>query len=160
MEALQSELYILESMDMTISPDEIVQILKDRGLRVTPQRFAVYRNLLDREDHPTVDKLLLDLNAQGPVSSQATVYSALQALQNVGLIREVRIEAGIVAGIGRYDANVHPHHHFCCNNCGSIADLPWQTFAELDLQKIKPELQAQTYEVVVRGLCNECQPEF
>jgi Fur family transcriptional regulator, peroxide stress response regulator len=140
------------SPDDTISPDGIVQILKDRGLRVTPQRFAVYRNLLDRDDHPTVDRLLLDLNAQGPVSSQATVYSALQALQAVGLIREVRIEAGI----GRYDANVHPHHHFCCNNCGSIEDLPWQTFAELDLQKIKPELQAQTYEVVVRGLCADC----
>jgi Fur family transcriptional regulator, peroxide stress response regulator len=138
---------------MNISPDGIVQTLKDRGLRVTPQRFAVYRNLLDREDHPTVDRLLLDLNAQGPVSSQATVYSALQALQAAGLIREVRIEAGI----GRYDANVHPHHHFCCNNCGSIKDLPWQTFAELDLQKIKPELQAQTYEVVVRGLCSNCQ---
>ncbi len=137
---------------MNISPDEIVQILKDRGLRVTPQRFAVYRNLLDREDHPTVDKLLLDLNAQGPVSSQATVYSALQALQTAGLIQEVRIEAGI----GRYDANVHPHHHFCCNECGSISDLTWQTFAELDLQKIKPELQAQTYEVVVRGLCAKC----
>jgi Fur family transcriptional regulator, peroxide stress response regulator len=138
---------------MNLSPDNIVQILKDRGLRVTPQRFAVYRNLLDRADHPTVDKLLLDLNAQGPVSSQATVYSALQTLQAAGLVREVRIEAGI----GRYDANVHPHHHFCCNKCGSISDLPWQTFAELDLQKIKPELQAQTYEVVVRGFCVECQ---
>jgi Fur family transcriptional regulator, peroxide stress response regulator len=140
------------SPDDTISPDGIVQILKDRGLRVTPQRFAVYRNLLDREDHPTVDRLLLDLNAQGPVSSQATVYSALQALQTAGLIKEVRIEAGI----GRYDANVHPHHHFCCNGCGSIEDLPWQTFAELNLQKIKPKLHAQTYEVVVRGLCADC----
>jgi Fur family transcriptional regulator, peroxide stress response regulator len=154
MEALQLNLYLNKSADMNLSSDEIVQILKDRGLRVTPQRFAVYRNLLDREDHPTVDKLLLDLNARGPVSSQATVYSALQALQAVGLIREVRIEAGI----GRYDANVHPHHHFCCNGCSSIEDIPWQTFAELDLQKIKPELQAQAYEVVVRGLCNDCQP--
>jgi Fur family transcriptional regulator, peroxide stress response regulator len=158
MEALQWA-HILKSVDMNISPDEpvsadgIVQTLKDRGLRVTPQRFAVYRNLLSRKDHPTVDRLLLDLNSQGPVSSQATVYSALQALQAVGLVREVRIEAST----GRYDANVHPHHHFCCNCCGSIEDLHWQTFAELDLQKIKPELQAQTYEVVVRGLCGNCQ---
>jgi Fur family transcriptional regulator, peroxide stress response regulator len=140
---------------MTVSSDEIVQILKSHGLRVTPQRFALYRNLLDRQDHPTVDRLLLDLNAQGPVSSQATVYSSLQALQEAGLIREVRIEANI----GRYDANVLPHHHFCCNSCGSIADIPWQAFGQLDLQKIPATFRAETYEVVVRGNCAVCQTE-
>jgi Fur family transcriptional regulator, peroxide stress response regulator len=137
---------------MTVSSDEIVQILKSHGLRVTPQRFALYRNLLDRQDHPTVDRLLLDLNAQGPVSSQATVYSSLQALQEAGLIREVIIEANI----GRYDANVLPHHHFCCNSCGSISDIPWQAFGQLDLQKIPAPLRAETYEVVVRGQCAVC----
>jgi Fur family transcriptional regulator, peroxide stress response regulator len=137
---------------MTVSSDQIVRILKDRGLRVTPQRFALYRNLLDRQDHPTVDRLLLDLNAQGPVSSQATVYSSLQALQAAGLIREVRIEANV----GRYDANVSPHHHFCCNTCGSITDIPWQAFGQLDFQKISATFQAETYEVVVRGQCNIC----
>ncbi|MEO1376627.1 MAG: transcriptional repressor, partial [Cyanobacteria bacterium J06635_10] len=37
--------------------DKIVQILKSKGLRVTPQRFAVYSNLLNRQDHPTAEQI-------------------------------------------------------------------------------------------------------
>ncbi|MFN9060081.1 MAG: transcriptional repressor, partial [Pseudanabaena sp.] len=40
--------------------DRVVQILKSKGLRVTPQRFAVYANLLERLDHPTADQILSD----------------------------------------------------------------------------------------------------
>ncbi|MFM2303618.1 MAG: hypothetical protein RLZZ135_1028, partial [Cyanobacteriota bacterium] len=93
---------------LQLSTDDIVQTLKAKGLRVTPQRFAVYANLLARDDHPTVEQILGDLNQYAPVSSQATVYSSLQALHKAGLIREVLLEAGI----SRYDAKIEPHHHF------------------------------------------------
>ncbi|HBW91896.1 MAG TPA: transcriptional repressor, partial [Cyanobacteria bacterium UBA11149] len=46
--------------------DEIIQILKEKGLRVTPQRFAVYANLLNRFDHPTAEEVLSDLNQDAP----------------------------------------------------------------------------------------------
>jgi Fur family transcriptional regulator, peroxide stress response regulator len=138
---------------MSVEADAIVRTLKERGLRVTPQRFAVYSNLLGREDHPTVDQILAELNCQGPVSSQATVYSSLQALQTAGLVREVHIETGV----GRYDANIQPHHHFCCSRCSGIQDIPWQTFAGLDLSQTAAQFQAHTYEVVVRGVCQSCQ---
>ncbi|HEY9648444.1 MAG TPA: transcriptional repressor, partial [Chroococcidiopsis sp.] len=62
------------------SSNAVVETLKSKGLRVTPQRFAVYANLLSRNDHPTVEQLLSDLNKDAPMSSQATVYAALQAL--------------------------------------------------------------------------------
>jgi Fur family transcriptional regulator, peroxide stress response regulator len=136
---------------MSANVDAIVRTLKEHGLRVTPQRFAVYSNLLGRQDHPTVDQMLLELNSQGPVSSQATIYSSLQALEVAGLVREVHIETGV----GRYDANTQPHHHFCCNSCGSIEDIPWQAFADLDLGQVAA--RAETYEVVVRGTCQRCQ---
>jgi Fe2+ or Zn2+ uptake regulation protein len=77
--------------------NQIVKTLKDKGLRVTPQRYAVYANLLERSDHPTVEQLLLDLNGAGPRSSQATVYSSLLALREVGLVREVLLNQGSVA---------------------------------------------------------------
>jgi Fur family transcriptional regulator, peroxide stress response regulator len=136
---------------MSANVDAIVRTLKEHGLRVTPQRFAVYSNLLGRQDHPTVDQMLLELNSQGPVSSQATIYSSLQALESAGLVREVHIETGV----GRYDANTQPHHHFCCNRCGAIADIPWQAFADLDLRAVNA--QAETYEVLVRGTCQDCR---
>ena len=132
--------------------DEIVQTLKAKGLRVTPQRFAVYANLLSRSDHPTADDILSDLNQNAPTSSQATVYSSLQALRDVDLIREVLLEEGVC----RYDANVDPHHHFRCRSCGTIKDIPWQQIAGVDLTSLNPDWQVDGYEVTVNGVCDRC----
>ena len=135
--------------------NRIVQTLKSRGLRVTPQRFAVYSNLLGRTDHPTAEQILVDLNRDAPTSSQATVYSSLQALRNVGLVREVLLEEGVC----RYDANVEPHHHFRCRKCGQIEDIAWQQFQDMSFKKLRSGLKVDDYEVIVRGLCEDCQSE-
>jgi Fur family transcriptional regulator, peroxide stress response regulator len=132
----------------------IVQSLKQCGLRVTPQRYAVYANLLERCDHPTVEQLVVDLNKDFPVSSQATVYSSLKALQAAGLVREVLLEEGIA----RYDANVQPHHHFRCRQCSHIEDIEWQAFPSLSLSCLRSGLQPERYEVTVHGLCDRCAP--
>lgn len=133
----------------------IIQTLKSKGLRVTPQRFAVYANLLSRTDHPTVEQILTDLNKDFPVSSQATIYSSLQALREVGLVREVLLQEGV----SRYDANVQPHHHFCCQSCGAIEDIAWDTFQCIELKNLRPGLQGKTYEVTVQGVCDRCNDE-
>ncbi|MGI0494060.1 Fur family transcriptional regulator [Alkalinema pantanalense CENA528] len=135
--------------------DAIVQQLKEKGLRVTPQRFAVYANLLDRCDHPTAEQVLQDLNQNAPTSSQATVYSSLQALCKVGLVREVLLEEGVC----RYDANVAPHHHFRCRCCGAIEDIAWDTLQGITIDHVRSGLQVESYEVTLHGVCDHCQPE-
>lgn len=132
--------------------NDIIKTLKNKGLRVTPQRFGVYANLLARKDHPTVDQILRDLNQEAPTSSQATVYAALQALREVGLVREVLLEEGIC----RYDANVAPHHHFRCNCCGGIEDINWNTFPSIDISQLRGGLKVERYEVTVEGTCDRC----
>lgn len=131
---------------------QIINALKSRGLRVTPQRFAVYANLLGRRDHPTAEQILLDLNQDSPISSQATVYSCLQALQEVGLVRQVLLSEGVC----RYDANIEPHHHFCCEVCGAISDLDWDILDGVNLDKLPSGLRAQSYELAIYGVCDLC----
>lgn len=140
---------------MPANPEQIIQSLKSRGLRVTPQRFAVYANLLARADHPTAEQIFLELNQQAPQSSQATVYSALQTLRQAGLVREVLLEEGVC----RYDAKVEPHHHFRCRGCGQISDIAWETFHCLETAPLAPGLTIESYEVIVRGLCDACAGE-
>jgi Fur family transcriptional regulator, peroxide stress response regulator len=135
--------------------NEIIQVLKSKQLRVTPQRFAVYANLLARADHPTVEQILTDLNRDAPTSSQATVYAALQALREVDLVREVLLDEGIC----RYDANILQHHHFRCTCCGAIEDIAWNAFQSLDLSYLRPGLKAERYEVTVKGICDRCQSD-
>ena len=138
---------------MSRQADEIVQTLKSKRLRVTPQRFAVYANLLGRKDHPTAEQLLTDLNQNGPTSSQATIYSSLQALREVGLIRDVLLEEGVC----RYDANVGSHHHFRCRHCGSIEDIPWEQLQQVNTAQLRTGLSVDSYEVTVHGVCDRCQ---
>lgn len=133
--------------------DKIVQVLKAKGLRVTPQRFAVYANLLERQDHPTADQILSDLNQDAPTSSQATVYLSLQTLRDSGLVREVLLEQGVC----RYDANIEPHHHFRCKSCGEIEDIMWNAFEGLGFQQVRSGLQIDSYEVTVNGVCDRCK---
>lgn len=133
--------------------DRIVQTLKSKGLRITPQRFAVYANLLARTDHPTAEQILNDLNQNAPTSSQATVYISLQTLRDAGLVREVLLEQGVC----RYDANVTPHHHFRCRCCGEIEDIAWNQLQGIELQRLRPGLKVDGYEVTVYGICDRCQ---
>ena len=132
--------------------NDVIQTLKSKGLRVTPQRFAVYSNLLTRNDHPTAEQILLSLNEESPTSSQATVYSSLQALRDVGLIREVLLEEGVC----RYDANVSAHHHFRCRECGGIEDIPWEQVEGISFKALRPGLSVERYELTVQGICEHC----
>jgi Fur family transcriptional regulator, peroxide stress response regulator len=135
--------------------DRIVQTLKERGLRVTPQRFAVYANLLNRDDHPTAEQLLQDLNQDVPTSSQSTVYSSLEALCKAGLIREVLLEEGVC----RYDANIAQHHHFRCQGCNRIEDIAWDHLPGIDLSALRSGLKVEGYEVTLSGHCENCQAD-
>ncbi|WP_267383897.1 Fur family transcriptional regulator [Cyanobacterium sp. uoEpiScrs1] len=138
---------------MSVHKGEIVTILKSKGLRVTPQRFAVYANLRSRGDHPTAEQILRDLNKEIFTSSQATVYSTLQTLREVNLIREVLLQEGV----SRYDANVSPHHHFRCWQCQRIEDVDWDTFPSISLDSLRAGLTVDSYEITIRGLCEDCQ---
>ncbi len=131
----------------------IKSLMKSKNLRITPQRFAVYANLLSRCDHPTVEEILHDINQDLPIASKASVYSALTVLRSCGLVREVLLEEGIT----RFDAKVEPHHHFICEQCGTIIDLDWQTFAHLFPYQLNSGLQVNSYEVTVKGICQNCQ---
>ena len=134
---------------------DIRKRMQSQGLRITPQRFAVYANLLSRSDHPTVEEILSDINREFPISSKATIYSALTVLREVNLVKEVLLEEGVT----RYDANVKPHHHFCCQNCGAIVDIDWETFSNLQVDRLPAGLNAEGYEVIVKGKCErpDCQ---
>jgi Fur family peroxide stress response transcriptional regulator len=143
----------LDAMLQSFAATDIRATMKREGLRITPQRFAVYANLLAREDHPTVEQILEDVNTDLPIASKASIYSALTILREVNLVREVLLDEGVT----RYDANVNPHHHFVCRSCGAIHDIPWKSFNAFDLSQFSGKFTAESYEVTVKGLCTSCQ---
>jgi len=130
----------------------ITEKMKAKGLRITPQRFSVYANLLARYDHPTVEQILGDLNHEFSMSSKATVYSTLTTLKEVGLVKEVLLDDGL----SRFDANMEQHHHFRCRQCGAIEDLAWEVFHPPLTELVRVGLSIESYEATIHGLCDTC----
>jgi len=122
--------------------------LKRAGLKMTPQRMAIVRELDGDESHPTAQELYERLLPAFPTMSFATVYNTLDALAKNGLIRSLRVGEGSAV---RFDPNTTAHHHAVCDACGKIVDLP----AEAP-PKHAHGFTVRTEERTYRGLCSRC----
>ena len=86
---------------------EIAQKLSDKGLRVTPQRIAVFRAIVQLNNHPTAENIIEYIKDHHPNISVGTVYKVLDSFVENGLIKKVKTERGIM----RYDPLPYNHHH-------------------------------------------------
>lgn len=139
----------------TPSSDILVKRLKEVGLRVTPQRLAIFRALVTSDAHPTAQVLFDQLQPALPSLSQATVYNTLQALVTCGLVHEIG-EAG--DGAIHYDADARPHINLictCCHRVEDFDDVPLDDMAEQVVAR--SGYQVQGMRVAYYGLCPRCQ---
>lgn len=98
--------------------EEIIQKLIDKGLKVTPQRIAVFEAVLQLNNHPTAESIIKYIQKTYPNIATATVYKVLDALTENGLVKRVKTEKDIM----RYDAIMESHHHLYCTETDRIED--------------------------------------
>jgi Fur family transcriptional regulator, peroxide stress response regulator len=56
----------------------------------------------------------------------------------------------------RFDAALHPHHHFICDLCGAIEDIAWFDVRTPDGILALEDKSVRWYEVVFHGVCRAC----
>jgi Fur family peroxide stress response transcriptional regulator len=98
----------------------LVRRLREAGVRVTPQRLAIYGALAGTDTHPTAKALYEQLSSDLPSLSRATVYNTLRVLVAHGLAHELG-EAG--DGCAHYDADLTPHINLMCTCCHQVRDF-------------------------------------
>ncbi|MGE5313229.1 MAG: Fur family transcriptional regulator [Acidobacteriota bacterium] len=101
--------------------------LKDRRLKVTPQRLAVLEALRSLHDHPTADKIKDHVVKHHPHIAVGTIYKTLETFIERGLVRKVKTEDGVM----RYDAVLEKHHHLYCETTERIEDYVDETLNRL-----------------------------
>jgi Fur family transcriptional regulator, peroxide stress response regulator len=135
----------------------IMDELKAGGHRLTPQRVAIVRLLVNSRDHPSAAQLYERIAEQFPTTSLATVYKTLAILRELGLVHEM----GFSEDDNRYDAAAAPPHaHLICVRCRKITDQEIERIADLALRVAERSgyrLTRQRMEFY--GLCPECQRE-
>jgi len=140
-------------MTSTEIDQRLVGKLRERGMRVTPQRLVIHRALCSHSQHMTAEQLLASVSDVLPGTSLPTVYSTLELLEDLELVRRVGTGTGAVV----FDSRVEPHAHTVCRRCGAMADLegvaaPEDALARAGATGFLPD-HAQ---LVVWGLCRSC----
>jgi len=93
--------------------------LKEKGLKVTPQRLAIYEAVAMLKNHPTAEHVIDYIKKNHPNISVGTVYKVLDSLVENNLITKVKTEKDVM----RYDAFLSKHHHLYCAETERIEDF-------------------------------------
>jgi Fe2+ or Zn2+ uptake regulation protein len=137
---------------------EMLACVRASGLKLTPQRMAIVRELAADPTHPTAQELFERLRPALPTMSFATVYNTLDALANAGLCAAL----SLAPGPSRFDPNMRAHHHAVCDRCGLVRDVPTEPVSDegspsaLGPLAAAPGFAVRAVERIYRGLCAAC----
>jgi len=135
------------------SPDELTELFRAQGLKVTPQRQCIFRALHLSDEHPTAESVYATVSSEMPTISLRTVYQTLHDLADMGQLAQLELGTGSA----RFDPNLDAHHHLVCDRCNKVLDV----YADVSGVTI-PAARRQGFsiaatQVVFRGMCAECR---
>ncbi len=135
---------------------EIAEILREKGLKATPQRMAIYSVLINTKSHPSAETIFKTLEPKNPSMSLATVYKTLEAFKKAGLITEINLGDGF----SRYDGVTQFHPHVICTECGRLIDAKLKNI-ELIIEDIEnsTNFKIQNEQMFFYGICSKCQKQ-
>lgn len=130
--------------------------LQEAGHRRGGARTAVVEALAVHECAVTALDLDDELARRTPRVARASVYRALEQLEQLGLVRRLEVARG-VAGYERVDPTGHHHHHAICRDCGRMVPFEDRSL-EQAIGKLSEEMDFEVaeHDVVLRGRCERC----
>jgi Fur family peroxide stress response transcriptional regulator len=131
-------------MEASLLDSRLTAELKARGQRVTMPRLMVHRFVAAAPRHVTAE----DVHAELPSLSFATIYSTLDLLEDLRLVRRVSTPGAAV-----YDSRVDSHDHAVCRRCGRMFDVEP---ARVHPGPTPEGFQVEHAVVQLVGLCADC----
>lgn len=129
--------------------------LKQKGLRVTPQRLKILEAFLQANDHVSMEELFLQVRAGDSSIGQVTVYRTLKLLCEAGLASAVNFEEGTV----RYEpVGMHHHDHLVCEKCGKKIEFVNDAIEHLQEKVCRlHDFIPTSHHMVLYGVCADCR---
>ena len=132
---------------------QFIEKCQAHQLKITPQRVAIYREIVRKAGHPTADEVFKKVRCEFPNISFDTVNRTLMTFMDMGILDAVEI----FAGGKRFDTDPVEHHHFHCTVCRKVYD-----FYDADLDRvaipddISGKFQVTSRRLVLKGVCAAC----
>lgn len=117
------------------------------------QREAIVAFLKTRKDHPTADTVYQEIRTIIPNISLGTVYRNLAQLSERGEILRLPCDGKM----DHFDADIRPHYHFLCKECGCVKDIEIPYSEQLDITAAESfEGVITSHTLLFEGVCNTC----
>ncbi len=129
---------------------QVVNSLKEHGLKVTPQRVTIL-NAIDKFGHANIDEIYQEAKTTNPTMSLATVYKNVTSLIETNLLKEVAINNQK----SKYELTKEPHSHLICKQCGSVEDINSKNLFSLNRDNL--DFDIEEVELNIYGICSKCK---
>lgn len=130
--------------------------LKEAGYRRGGARDAVVRTLGGQHCAVSARDVEDALRSEDRRVGLASVYRALEQLDELGLVNRVEVGDGITRYEPRHPGGEH-HHHLVCRRCGAV-----EPFEDAGLERAihrladSVEFDVDAHDVVLQGICPRC----
>lgn len=133
----------------------LLDSLRLRGYRLTPQREIIIEALAHAGGHVTAEEIYARVCSRVHTINIATVYRTLDLLVATGLTSRIDLWDGRVV----YTTAQHgPHIHLVCRCCGEIFNADHQLVDTLDEQlRSDYKFHADLQHLSISGVCANCQ---
>lgn len=130
---------------------EIIDNLREKGIKVTPQRIAILNFLEGNKIHPCIEDIYNYVTKEYPTISLATVYNTMDMLEDINEVIKLKIGKDNKVN---YDYDTLPHNHFYCKKCKKIYDLEY-SFTKNIPEDIKGN-KVEEVHAYFKGVCKKC----
>ena len=133
-----------------------ILILKEKGLKLTPQRRLIADILHDTETHLTAEEIIGHVQSKMLGVNKSTIYRTLELLENIGCVYKSELGDQFIY----HHAEEGHHHHLICTKCGKTINCDEDLFAPVERSlSEKHGFHADFKHVVIGGLCEVCRSE-
>ena len=136
--------------------DRFIEILRQKGHRVTPERLRLFREIYDHHSHIDADELLRSMQARGRKISRATLYRNLDLLARYGFVEKRRL------GGNRFlYEHVHQgmrHDHLVCGHCGRVVEFVSPSIEALQKEICRAHgFDPDEHTLQIHSRCQQCR---
>ncbi len=141
-------------VDAAVSSDQVLELLRSRGLRMTPQRRAIVTEVMRTRGHISPPAIARKVQEAMPGVNASTVYRTLTLLEEVGVLSHAHLETGAEY----HRAHEAGHVHLTCSRCGAEDDLSLAEAGALQrLIRHHHGFLPDLTHFAISGLCAACQ---
>jgi Fur family peroxide stress response transcriptional regulator len=137
-----------------VTRESIIKQLKEKGLKITPQRLAIIDVLIEKRDlHPGARLIYEEAKRKRKSLSLSTAYATLNEFSLHGIIKMLQFDKME----NRYEGNLEEHINLICERCKKILD--YKVAVPVDQKEVAKKTGFSVTDTRLEhyGLCRECR---